>query len=207
MSAPARSAAPAPWPGCGAASATPTAARSATSSAPACAPQLWLVDVDYQQPRHASALLELLDLYARDPMGGGQPLAAQVRADLPAAMAARAHLFSVLAFDGPGAGAKAIGLMNCVEGFSTFAARPLVNVHDVVVHPDWRGRGVARALFARAELLARARGACKLTLEVLSGNQRALALYLALDFVPYQLDPQAGQALFMHKALPEPDGV
>lgn len=160
-----------------------------------------LVDVDYAQPRHAAALLELLDLYARDPMGGGQPLTPQVRAGLVAAMAARPQVFSVLAFDGPGPQARAIGLMNCVEGFSTFAARPLVNVHDVVVHPAWRGRGVARALFARAQTLARARGACKLTLEVLSGNQRALALYAALGFVPYQLDPQTGQALFMHKAI------
>ena len=38
---------------------------------------------------------------------------------------------------GPGV---AVGLVNCIEGFSTFACRPLVNVHDVVVRESHRGR-------------------------------------------------------------------
>ena len=48
---------------------------------------------------------------------------------------------------------------------------------------------------------ARARGAVKLTLEVLSGNRAAQALYASRGFAGYTLDPAAGHALFWQKAL------
>jgi len=60
---------------------------------------------------------------------------------------------------------------------------------------------VGQALLAAAQDLARARGCCKLTLEVLTGNQPALASYLKFGFAPYALDPAAGQASFMQKWL------
>jgi nicotinate-nucleotide pyrophosphorylase (carboxylating) len=79
---------------------------------------------------------------------------------LIAELAARPFVFSVLAFDGD----TPVGLVNAIEGFSTFACRPLVNVHDVVVIDSHRGRGIAARLFAEVEAIARERGACKLTL-------------------------------------------
>ena len=54
-------------------------------------------------------------------------------------------------------------------------------------------------LVARAH--ARERGCCKLTLEVLSGNTRALRSYDRFGFAPYVLDPREGQALLMQKWL------
>ena len=57
------------------------------------------------------------------------------------------------------------------------------------------------ALTAAAEQEAKARGACKLTLEVLSGNAGAYRLYQRLGFANYQLDPAMGQAQFMQKWL------
>ncbi|GAA4345297.1 GNAT family N-acetyltransferase [Variovorax defluvii] len=152
---------------------------------------------DYRDPVHAEAVVGLLDSYARDPAGGGTPLAPEVLAELPAALAARPQAFSVLAYDGD----QAVGLVNCIEGFSTFACRPLVNVHDVVVLPSHRGQRVAQRMFARVEAEARARGACKLTLEVLSGNRSALRAYEREGFAGYQLDPAFGQALFLQKKL------
>jgi hypothetical protein len=44
-------------------------------------------------------------------------------------------------------------------------------------------------------------GCCKLTLEVLSGNTTAQTSYQRFGFAQYQLDPAAGQALFMQKWL------
>lgn len=152
---------------------------------------------DYRDPLHAAALVELLDAYARDPAGGGTPLTAEVRAGLPGALAARPQAFSVLAFDGD----RAVGLVNCIEGFSTFACRPLVNVHDVVVLPSHRGRRLAQRMLARVEQEARRRGACKLTLEVLSGNAPALRAYEREGFAGYQLDPAFGHAVFLQKRL------
>lgn len=115
----------------------------------------------------------------------------------PGALAERPQAFSVLAFDGE----QAIGLINCMEGFSTFACRPLVNVHDVVVKTGHRGQRVAHRMLARVEEEARRRGACKLTLEVLSGNRSALQAYERDGFAVYQLDPAFGSALFLQKAL------
>ena len=159
-----------------------------------------MIDVllaDYRNPVHAHALVGLLDSYARDPAGGGVPLAPEVLAGLPAALAARPQAFSVLAYEGE----QAVGLVNCIEGFSTFACRPLVNVHDVVVLPTHRGQRVTQQMLARVEEEARARGACKLTLEVLSGNRSALRAYEREGFAGYQLDPAFGQAMFLQKKL------
>mgnify|MGYP000614993650 CR=1 FL=1 len=96
---------------------------------------------------------------------------------------------------------RPVGLINCVEGFSTFAGRPLLNVHDIVVHEDFRRQGIARALLAHVEAMARQRGCCKLTLEVLEGNHGARRAYLDFGFEGYQLDPAMGQALFFEKKL------
>ena len=156
-----------------------------------------VVRARYGNPVHAAALLELLDAYARDPAGGGEALDAFTRDNLIAELAARPFIFSVLAFDGD----TPVGLVNAIEGFSTFACRPLVNVHDVVVSASHRGRGIAALLFAEVEAIARERGACKLTLEVLDGNASARALYRRLGFAAYQLDPAMGHAQFLQKWL------
>ena len=153
---------------------------------------LQVLPVDYQNPAHRQALVMLLDAYAQDPMGGGEPLAQDVKARLCDDLARRADAASFSAWldDAP------VGLVNCIEGFSTFACRPLVNVHDVVVIASHRGAGVGRLMLERVIELSHRRGACKLTLEVLSGNRSAIALYERLGFAPYQLDPAMGQAQF-----------
>jgi ribosomal protein S18 acetylase RimI-like enzyme len=152
---------------------------------------------DYADPLHAAALVALLDAYAQDPAGGGAALAEDVKARLVDELARRPQAFSVLAFDGD----EAVGLVNAIEGFSTFMARPLVNVHDVVVRASHRGRRVGEQMLHRVELVARQRGACKLTLEVLAGNAPAQALYRRIGFAGYQLDPGMGQAQFLQKWL------
>ena len=151
----------------------------------------------YADPVHAAAIVHLLDAYARDPMGGGHALSDFAKANLVSALAARPQAYSVLAFDGE----QAIGLVNCIEGFSTFACRPLVNVHDVAVLASHRGQKVAEKMLALAESIAVQRGACKMTLEVLQGNGGAYRLYQRLGFANYQLDPAMGQAQFMQKWL------
>jgi GNAT superfamily N-acetyltransferase len=156
-----------------------------------------IVRARYDDPAHAAALVDLLDHYARDPAGGGAPLSDYARANLLDALAARPFIFSVLAFDS----GTPVGLVNAIEGFSTFSCKPLVNVHDVVVAASHRGQGIAAKLFAEVEAIARERGACKLTLEVLDGNASARALYQRLGFAAYQLDPAMGHAQFLHKWL------
>ncbi|EQB16171.1 GNAT family N-acetyltransferase [Novosphingobium lindaniclasticum] len=161
------------------------------------APTLTVRLADYADAGDAARVVALLDSYARDPMGGGKPLSEDVRERLVPELAAHPGAFSLLAFEGD----DAVGLANCITGFSTFAARPLVNIHDMAVLPAARGRGVGRALMLAVEQEARARGACKITLEVLSGNATAKGLYASLGYGDYALDPEAGTALFWDKKL------
>lgn len=166
-------------------------------AAPAPVADLAIGLADYADPRDAAAVVALLDAYARDPMGGAAPLAESVKARLAGDLAADPHAFSVIArLDD-----AAVGLANCFMGYSTFAAAPLVNIHDFAVLPGHRGAGIGRALMAAIEAEALKRGACKITLEVLSGNHPAQRLYAACGFGDYQLDPAAGQALFWQKRL------
>lgn len=156
-----------------------------------------IVDADYSDPRHAADIASLLNSYACDPMGGGVPLAESVLASLVSELSKRPHAFSVLCYvDG-----RAAGLVNCFEGFSTFKCRPLVNIHDVVVLGEYRGRRISQRMLARVEEIARARGCCKLTLEVLEGNRAAREAYLRFGFAGYQLDPANGRAEFWEKPL------
>jgi GNAT superfamily N-acetyltransferase len=161
------------------------------------APALTISMADYANAHDAAAVAALLDAYARDPMGGSAPLAEAVKARLVVDLAANPHAFSLIARldDAP------VGLANCFMGYSTFAAAPLVNIHDFAVVPGHRGAGIGRTLLAAVEAEALKRGACKVTLEVLSGNDPARRLYAANDYGDYQLDPVAGQALFWQKRL------
>jgi GNAT superfamily N-acetyltransferase len=157
--------------------------------------------IDLSDDRHARALVELLDHYARDPMGGGQALTAAVRGALVPALRRQPHYLGFLAFrDG-----APVGLANAFLGFSTFAARPLLNLHDLVVHASARRQGIGRLLLARVEATARARGCCKVTLDVLSANPAAREAYAAFGFASYALDPGAGVALFLEKKLDRAD--
>lgn len=156
-------------------------------------------ELDLDDLAQAERWLELLDHYARDPMGGGDGLSDYAKLNLVAAMREVPGFHGAMAWlDG-----ETVGLIDCFAGFSTFAARPLLNVHDIVVRADLRGRGIGQALLAWAETRAGQLGCCKLTLEVLSNNTRAMASYQQAGFAPYVLDPAAGHALFMQKYLPE----
>ena len=158
----------------------------------------WTVQrVDYSNAKDAQALVFLLDAYAQDPMGGGEALQSEATERLCADMAQIPGAVSFIAWldDQP------IGLINCFEGYSTFKAQPLLNVHDIAVVPAWRSRGVGQALLAAAQEEAISRGCCKLTLEVLSGNERATRSYVRFGFANYELDPAAGHALLMQKWL------
>lgn len=156
-----------------------------------------ILRADYHNPEHATAIAELLDAYARDPMGGAEPLPAAVKETLVPRLAELPHAFSVLAF----AGKQAVGLVNCFMGFSTFVAQPLVNIHDVAVLADFRGQGISQQMLAEVEAIARERGCCKLTLEVLEGNKPAQQAYRKLGFAGYELDPVMGRAMFWQKKL------
>jgi GNAT superfamily N-acetyltransferase len=157
--------------------------------------------VDYAQPIDRAALCSLLNHYACDPMGGGTPITADALDRLCDDLAARSFAFSFIAWAQTPQGEQPVGLANCFEGYSTFKAAPIINIHDLVVHSDWRGKGVAQLLMQAVQQEAQERKACKITLEVLTGNSVAMKSYERFGFAPYTLDPKAGSATFMQKWL------
>src|SRR5262245_6517747 len=140
--------------------------------------QIFLADL--ANPSHQSAIIELLDMYCRDEFGDGKPLAHHARENLIPGLVKHGGARVFLATDG----AAPLGVAICLVGFSSFRARPLVNIHDIAVSPEARGQGVGRQLLAAVEADARALGCCKVTLEVRSDNARAMGLYRSVGFQP-----------------------
>ena len=141
-------------------------------------------------------IVMLLDAYAADPRGGGQPLTAEVRGRLIAGLRAHPTTRIWLAREGTAPAGVCVAFI----GFSTFHARPLLNIHDLAVLSGHRGRGTGRALLAAAEAHARELGCCKLTLEVQDDNAPARRLYEHFGFrdVVYG---SSGPTRFLGKSL------
>lgn len=156
-----------------------------------------IVRVDYRNPQQGSDLIFLLDSYARDPMGGGEPLSQFVKDNLVTELSKCDFGLSLIAY----VDNQPAGLLNAFEGFSTFACKPLFNVHDIIVLEQFRGLQLSQLLLQELEIIARAKGCCKITLEVLEGNDIARRAYQKAGFAGYELDPQMGKAMFWQKKL------
>lgn len=156
-----------------------------------------VVKANYLNRQHEKDISMLLDRYASDPMGGRQPLDENVKNNLVKELSKLPHAFSIIAY----VNGKPAGLINCFEAFSTFSCKPLINIHDVVVLEEYRGNGISQVMLSRVEEIAQSKGCCKVTLEVLSNNEVAKSAYSKFGFSGYELDPEAGVALFWQKKL------
>jgi len=156
-----------------------------------------VIQADYSNEQHEKDIPILLDAYALDPMGGGQALKNEVKEKLVKELAKLSHAFSVIAY----VDNEPAGLVNCFEAFSTFACKPLINIHDVVVLDEYRGNGISQKMLDKVAQIAKSKDCCKMTLEVLSNNKIAKSAYSKFGFAGYELDPNAGAALFWQKKL------
>ena len=82
--------------------------------------KITLIQADYYNAQHGKDIVMLLNAYALDPMGGGEALSDHVQQNLVATLAKRNDFLTLLCYvDG-----KPAGILNCVEGFSTFKCKP-----------------------------------------------------------------------------------
>ena len=98
-------------------------------------PSIEIVEGDLSRPEHQKAIVALLDAYAADPMGNGAPLSGEVRRTIIPGLREHPTTIIFLAYQRD----EAVGLAVCFRGFSTFNARPLINIHDLAVLPTCRG--------------------------------------------------------------------
>lgn len=157
--------------------------------------------VDYKNTDEARDLVRLLNAYSEDPMANSASLPESVKSTLVESLALVPGAFSIIAsFSTEGNRKQPVGLANCFMGFSTFSSKPLVNIHDLVVLPEYRGNGIGKALLDAVEIIAIERECCKIVLEVRTDNP-AEHLYRRQGFTdgdhPY---------IFLSKALTKNSG-
>jgi len=70
------------------------------------------------------------------------------------------------------------------HNYSTFLARPGIYLEDLFVRPEFRGRGIGRALLAHIARLARERQCGRVEWSVLDWNEPAIRFYRSLGAVP-----------------------
>jgi ribosomal protein S18 acetylase RimI-like enzyme len=133
---------------------------------------------DFTNEYHRVKLLELIDHYITDPMGNGLALSLKDQENLLEGL--KNHPASMILFIA--VEKEIVGLATCFINFSTFKAMPYLNIHDLVVHREHRGRGLARKILDKCIEIAQNRGYCKVTLEVREDNEVAKSLYKHLGF-------------------------
>jgi GNAT superfamily N-acetyltransferase len=101
-----------------------------------------IVRADREDTHYQASLMEMAEAFSVDPFGANRPLSEPARAGLIDGLRAHPTTLVFLAFEDE----VPIGMAICFRGFSTFAARPVVNIHDFFVSKNVRGRGVSRAL-------------------------------------------------------------
>jgi ribosomal protein S18 acetylase RimI-like enzyme len=154
-------------------------------------------EADLADPEQAAVLVEMLDAYMRDPMEGGSAPSEQVKRELIPGLRAHPACYVFLALRGE----KPVGFAICFLGFSTFNARPLINIHDIFVQASVRGAGMGKLLLDRIEAKARSMNGCAITLEVREDNHRARRLYSKFGFERAEVGAQRVPMEFWRKRL------
>ncbi|MEX0720121.1 MAG: GNAT family N-acetyltransferase [Balneolaceae bacterium] len=136
-----------------------------------------ILKANLENKKHATDIVKIVDLFARDPMGQDEPLEEEVRVDMIAEMKKVPTTMTYIAYFGE----KAMGIVTCFIGYSTFTASKVFKIHDVAVHPDARGMGIGTKMLNKVQEEAEAMGCSKITLEVREDNP-AQRLYEKVGF-------------------------
>ncbi|NRB77070.1 MAG: GNAT family N-acetyltransferase [Saccharospirillaceae bacterium] len=156
-----------------------------------------IIQIDYNNQQQNEDLLYLLNEYACDEMGGGEPLSEFCKQNLIKNLTNNQSAVSFILYDQQ----KPIGFSNCFLGFSTFICRPLMNIHDFAVLDGYRGKKLSQLLLTHIEQYAKIKDCCKITLEVLENNHAAKKAYQNYGFAGYELLEKSGVAMFWQKKL------
>ena len=141
-----------------------------------------IIEANLENPSHISAMIEIIDSYARGPGGQNAPISQEARENMGAGMRKYSNIQVLLAKEKE----AFVGIAVCKWGFSTFAGKPYLNIHDLAVLPSHRGKGIGRTLMRKAEQIAKEAGCSKLTLEVHDSNEGAKRLYASEGYGPWE---------------------
>jgi GNAT superfamily N-acetyltransferase len=137
-----------------------------------------IVEVNFKNKEHCKAFIMLMNHYMMDKMGDCKPHTDEENARLIDGLSKQSNRLCLLYK----LNTNYIGLTNCFIGFGTFAAKPFINIHDLIVLDGYRGNGIGRKLLNKVSDIALEKGCGKMTLEVREDNSKAQHLYKSLDF-------------------------
>ncbi|QGY45045.1 GNAT family N-acetyltransferase [Maribellus comscasis] len=137
-----------------------------------------IVQVDLNDRRHCDALLRLLNDYMLDEMGIGEAMPTDLGPKIINGLKNHpAYIGFFVCIDDNFA-----ALANCNLNFSTWKAKPLINIHDFIVCPNYRKLGVGLFLLNEIAVYATEKGYYRINLEVRNDNYKAQNLYRKAGF-------------------------
>lgn len=140
-------------------------------------------ECNYNHKNDLDALVELLNEYIKDEMGGGTPVSGLHKLRLVDGLNTHpTSIVLVAIIDNEYA-----GLLIGFETFATFSIKRCINIHDLIVRPGYREKGIGKALMNKVIDIATKRDCAKITLEVREDNYKAQLLYHNLGFA--ECDP------------------
>jgi len=137
-----------------------------------------IIEGDLNNLEHAEKFLRLTATYMTDPMGKADVWTEEQKVNVIREM--KDHPGSLILF--AKAEEKFVGICTCFYAYSTFLAKPLLNIHDIFVEEAVRGKGVGKRLVQSVEEIARQKNCGKITLEVRKDNLNARDLYKTQGF-------------------------
>jgi GNAT superfamily N-acetyltransferase len=133
------------------------------------------VRIDAVREQDVALLLRLIEALADYERLSGEVVATEAMLR-HALFGPRPSAEAVLAYVGP----DAVGFAAWFYNYSTFVGRPGLYLEDIFVQPEWRGRGIGRALLRHLARLAVARGCGRMEWAVLDWNEPAIRFYRSL---------------------------
>ncbi len=137
-----------------------------------------LIQVDLNNPVHCEQVLHLLNDYMEDEMGISESMPEDLGPKIIEGLKKHSAYMGFFVCIGD----QFAGLANCNLNFSTWKASPLINIHDLIVSPDFRQQGVGLFLLKGIENYATQNGYCRINLEVRHDNFKAQNLYKKAGF-------------------------
>ncbi len=137
-----------------------------------------ILDCDFCNPDHLTSAVEMINAYILDEMGGGTPLNPIQQLRFVDGLNNHPRKIVLLA----AVDCKCVGMIVAFENFSTFTAKPMVNIHDVIVKKEFRELGIGRQLMETLIERAKELRCSRVTLEVREDNIQAQQLYKNMGF-------------------------
>ncbi|MFQ3579575.1 MAG: GNAT family N-acetyltransferase [Bacteroidales bacterium] len=137
-----------------------------------------IIPCDYSNYIHCKAVVDLMREYMQDAMGNSPPLDAEGNHRLIEGLKSHPTAITLLAlYD-----STFVGLTNSFLNFATFKAYSFLNIHDLIVHKNYRGKKIGDLLMEATILFAKYNQCSKITLEVREDNLVAQKLYEKYGF-------------------------